>query len=496
MLHNRYGAILKSTVFSGGSQIVAAVAAIVRAKVAALTIGVEGIGILGLYSHAAHLISEIAALGLASSAVREVALANASQDRARLAQVIFSLRFIVLATGLIAAAACMLLAPWLSTWTFGDQTQQGGFLFVGAGLFLGQVSAGQTALLRGLGLIRQIALQQATVAIASTVAASACYLVWGIDGVAPSLLAVGFLTLIGSWWYARRVEVQRVVLTWRTILSEGKQLLGMGLAFMWVSLVSLAVAYLIGIIIRSELGVQGNGIYQAAWGISGYIVGFVLAAMGQDFYPRLTGVIDKKQEAGHLLNAQTEMGILLALPGMVAISACAPWAVSLLFAPSFSPAADAVAWFTLGCFGRVVSWPLSYVLMARSESVLFAGRSSAFALLNLFLSWVGLRYYGITGVALGFAGMHFWNFITLRFLVGRRLAFNYSRSAARLITLGTACLVAAPSIGPWAGLILSLALGCLSLRLLAFRLGASHRLIQHATKFPPARWLLAVRVTV
>ena len=496
MEHTRYSRILKSTVFSGGSQVVSALAALVRAKIAAVCIGVGGIGMLGLYSQAANLISEIAAMGLTSSAVREVALARGSRDSQRLAQVIRSLRLIVLATGTAAAAACMILAPWLSVWTFGDKSHKSGFLFVGAALFLTQVSAGQTALLRGLGLIPQIALQRATVAVISTLAAGCCYLVWGMDGIAPSLLILGAVSLAGSWWYARKVKVQQVKLGWREVLAEARRLLGMGLAFMWASLASLGVAYLIGIMIRTQLGVKGNGIYQAAWGISGYFVGFVLNAMGEDFYPRLTGAIHIREEAGALLNAQTETGILLGLPGMVATSACATWAVSLLFSPAFAPAADAVAWFNLGCFGRVVSWPLSFVLMARGESVLFAARSSFFAMLNLLFSWIGLQHHGVAGVALGFAAMHACNFLTLRLLIGRRLGFRYTPAARRLIALGAACLVAAPFVGPWCGMLLALILGCLSLRILAMRLGSEHRLIHHVRRFPPARWLIEARLSV
>ncbi|MCW5556039.1 MAG: oligosaccharide flippase family protein [Verrucomicrobiae bacterium] len=494
MDRTRYHHILRSTVFSGGSQVVSAVAALVRTKIAAVCVGVGGIGMLGLYTQAAHLISAIAEMGLTASAVREVAVARGTRDTLRLAQVIRSLRMLVLATGVVAAAVCMLLASWLSRLTFGDNSHQIGFLFVGGALFLNQLAAGQTALLRGLGHIRELALQRAMVAVVATVAAGCCYLIWGINGIAPSLLVIGGVTLAGSWWYARRVNVEPVKLGWREVLAHARRFLGMGLAFMWVSLASLGVAYLIGIMIRRELGVLGNGIYQAAWGISGYFVGFVLNAMGEDFYPRLTGVIQNHEEAGALLNAQTEMGILLGLPGMVATSACATWAVSLMFSPEFSGAAGAVAWFNLGCFGRVVSWPFSFVLMARGDSFLYAGTVGLFAVVNLLFAWIGLRLHGVTGVALGFAAMHVCNFFTLRVIIGRMLVFSYAPAVRRLILLGSGCLIVAPFIGPWCGMGLALTLGCLSLRSLASRLGPDHRLVGHARKFPPVRWLIDVRL--
>ena len=189
------------------------------------------------------------------------------------------------------------------------------------------------------------------------------------------------------------------------------------------------------------------------------------------FYPRLAGVVADYEEAGALLSAQTEMGILLGLPGMIAISACAAWAVSALFSPAFAAAAGAVAWFNLGCFGRVVSWPLSFVLMARGEAVLFGGIASFFAGVNLLFSWIGLRHHGVAGVALGFAAVQSCSFLALRLLIGRRLGFRYTPAARRLIVLGAACLISAPFIGPWCGMLLAFAVGCLSLRILARRLG-------------------------
>jgi antigen flippase len=44
---------------------------------------------------------------------------------------------------------------------------------------------------------------------------------------------------------------------------------------------------------------------------------FVLSAMGTDFYPRLTAVIEDREAAVRAVNEQTEIGILLALPGLV-----------------------------------------------------------------------------------------------------------------------------------------------------------------------------------
>lgn len=65
------------------------------------------------------------------------------------------------------------------------------------------------------------------------------------------------------------------------------------------------------------------GIYQAAWALSGLFAGFVLGAMGTDFYPRLTALIRDREAAVRAVNEQTEIGILLAVPWLLATLAFA-----------------------------------------------------------------------------------------------------------------------------------------------------------------------------
>ena len=43
-------------------------------------------------------------------------------------------------------------------------------------------------------------------------------------------------------------------------------------------------------------------------------VGFILQAMGSDFYPRLTAVADDHAECNRLVNEQAQIGLLLAGP--------------------------------------------------------------------------------------------------------------------------------------------------------------------------------------
>lgn len=465
-------------------------AGFVRMKVAATLLGPAGVGLIGLFTQSTGLVSSVAGLGLGSSAVREVAAAEGAGDPAKLARVVVALKVLVWGTGVLGALICVLLATPLSRWTFGDQTHATEFAWLGLALFFGQLSAGQSALLRGLGRIRELAIQGVVVAVGSTLAAVACYVLWREAGVVPSFIAIAAVTLAGSWWYARTVRVPAVALSSHAIMGEGRMLLRMGVAFLWSGLVGVGVTYAIAILVRRELGVEGNGLYQAAWGISGLFVGFVLTAMGQDFYPRLTALVHKPDEACKLINQQTEVGILLALPGLVATVALIEWVLPLLYSARFLPAAGAVAWFSLGCFGRILSWPLGFSQIARGDSLGFSLTESVFGLIHLGLAWIGMRYHGLDGLGVAFALLYLLYTLGMRWVVGAKLGFAYSDSVLKLAALGVAVLILARYVGPWIGVALAGGTSLVCLRGIVVRLGGEHPLVVRLYRLPMAARLL------
>ena len=80
---------------------------------------------------------------------------------------------------------------------------------------------------------------------------------------------------------------------------------------------TMGVAYLVRIIVLRRFGEDAAGFYQAAWTLGGLYVGFILQAMGADFYPRLTVVANNPCECNRLVNEQAEVGLLIAGPGVL-----------------------------------------------------------------------------------------------------------------------------------------------------------------------------------
>ena len=87
--------------------------------------------------------------------------------------------------------------------------------------------------------------------------------------------------------------------------------------------------------------------------LGGLYVGFILQAMGTDFYPRLTAVSKDNAECNRLVNEQAQISLLLAGPGVIATLTLAPLVIALFYSPAFQTAVTLLRWICLGMTLRV-----------------------------------------------------------------------------------------------------------------------------------------------
>ena len=479
-----YGDIVRSSSIIGGAQGVRLLIGMVQTKLVAILIGPSGVGLVGLYQSATGLVGTVSSLGIGSSAVREVAEAHGSGNPERVARTVKVLRRACWATGLLGWLLTVLLAWPLSVWSFGTPGRAVPIALLGATLLLGSISAGQIALVQGLRRIGDLARIQVLSGVGGVVISVGLYAWLGERGIVPVLIIAGSVNLGFSWWIARRVPLAAVTIKWRESLRESGRLVSLGIALMWSGVLLAGVGFATRAWIVRDLGPEANGIYQAAWGISGVFAGFVLQAMGADFYPRLTAVAKDNPEVNRLVNEQTEVGILLALPGLLATLVFAPWAIRIFYTAKFLEAGEVLPWFVLGISGWVVSWPLGFIQLAKGASRTFAATETAAAALLLLLTWFGLHWWQVPGVAIAFAFLCGTYVVGMRFVGGWLSGFRWSsvvqtlllQSGAAVITAFAIIKLLPPFAASVSGGMLVLAASYLCLLRLTTRLGPDHRI--------------------
>jgi antigen flippase len=471
--------IFKSTALIGGTQVIDMGIGIIRTKALALMLGTAGMGLAGLYMTATALIGSVAGLGINASGVRQIAEAAGTNDRTRIARTTITLRRVALISGLLGMTLVLALASLLSRTTFGDAKHIFGIVLMSLTLFFSGISAGQNALLQGLRRLRDLAASQIVGNVFGAMVSVA--LVWWLreQGIVPYLVAISGFGVLLSWWYARRVPLQYVTVTWRETLSDSRGLLGLGLAFTVSALIASGTAYLTRVLVQRQLGMEAVGIYAATWTLSSYYVGFVLTAMGTDFMPRLTAVANDHAIMNRLVNEQAEMGMLIAVPGVLATLTLAPWVMTIFYSGAFAQGADVARWQILGVFLRVVSWPMGYVLIAKGKGILFTLNDLMFGAINIGLIFLCLKLWKLEGVGMAFALSYLFYAIMLTFITWRLSGFRWSANALRILVpavliLGTifACTQFLPerwSVG--IGLVATVGAGVASLLALQKLLG-------------------------
>lgn len=415
---------------------------IIRTKVIAVLLGPSGVGLFGLFNSVADLARTVAEVGINQSGVRQIAEACGSNDVQRIAVTVTTLRRAALLFGCVGAILLAVLCRPVARLTFGNEHYAGGVLLLSLTVLFGTVSEAQRALIQGMRRIGDIAQLSVLGAFFGTIFSIPLVYYFGERGVVYSIVCVAGMGVVTSWWYARKVKVERVPMAYNQVSGEAAALLKLGIVLMACSLLPLAVAYAIRIIVQHKLGLDAAGFYQAAWALSILYVNFILQAMGMDFYPRLTAASKDNMQCNRMMNEQTEVGLLLAGPGLLGTLTVAPLVIHLFYSAKFGPAVELLRWNCLGMIVQVATWPIATLQLAKGRGNLFFWTQFAGSALYVLLTWIGVKFWGLNGAAIAFCGMIAVQYL-ISYWVARRLSgFSYTIVNRKLGLLFVALLAA------------------------------------------------------
>jgi enterobacterial common antigen flippase len=442
-----YRDILRSSSIMGGAQVVTYLVALLRVKLVAILLGPAGVGLVSVYSSATSLLGTIAGLGIANSAVREIARANGSDDQDQSARTTAILERAGWMTGVVGLLLAVGLAQPMSVWMLGSPAHTWALATLGVCVLLNLVNVARLALLQGYRRVGDIARANVLSAVLGTVAAIGLYAALGQDGIVPSLIATSLLTLVISSHFCRASGAPTRSVSWRETLSGTQALSRLGAAFVWSGLLVASVDVFTRSVIARALGLDAAGMYQAAWALSGLFASFILTAMSADFYPRLTAVIVDHPEAARVVNQQTEVGILLAVPGLLASICFAHVALHVFYAPVFAPAADVLRVLVVGVFCRVISWPMGFVQLSLGASRSFIVTESLFVAVQAALVYVLVPHLGVLGAAYAFTTAYMLYVMCMLFVSRALIGFRWSSEVVRMIAISAALMVGSLMVG-------------------------------------------------
>lgn len=448
-----YRSIFKATSLFGGVQVYQILIQIIKSKFVAVLLGPAGVGIMGLYQSGLQLIQQLSSMGLSQSAVRDVSEANGSNDLHRIAKTITVVRKLVWVTGILGLVLVACFSPLLSKTSFGNYDYTLPFIILSVTLLLDQLSAGQKVVLQGLRRLKDLAKCSAFGVTFGLITSVPLYYWLGIEGIVPTLILNSLCSLLLSWFYSRKIKVEKVKVTPKQTLEQGKLMLVMGVSMSISGILSTIVAYAIRGYIQANGGVEQVGLYQAGFVIMTTYVGMVMNAIATDYYPRLAAINKDNQKCREAVSQQGEIGVMILAPMLIICLVFMPFVLKILYSDKFLAANEYISWACLGMMLRLASWVISFLFVAKAESKLFMINELSANLYYLAFSLIGYKAMGLTGLGIAFALEYIVYFIQCYLIARNRYNFSFSNSFIKCysiqLLLIISCLIIVLTLSGW-----------------------------------------------
>lgn len=420
-----YRQIVKATSLFGGVQVITILFGIIRVKFVAVLLGTQGVGIIGLLNSPLQLIASVTGLGISFSAVRDVSEANASNDKFRISRTIISLRRWSWFTGLLGVVVSIGFAPLLSQWSFGSNEYTWAFIWLSVTLLIQAISKGQSTILQGTRRLKQMAKASVIGSVLGLVTSIPLYYWFGIRGIVPALILTAVVSLILSWYFSRKVLVERVKLTARDTFISGTKMARLGIAMTIAGFIASLSAYILNAFISNQGGVEQVGLYNAGWGVVGQYTAIIFAAMATDYFPRLSAVQGNNEEIKKLVNQQVDSALLIVSPLLILLVLMMPIVVRMLYTPAFLPVVMFTTLTVLGIPFKTVSWAMGYVYLAKGDGKLFLILEVIMGVIILSMNLLLYYLFGLNGLGVSFIITYLSGVIFSFFVLKHKYEFKF-----------------------------------------------------------------------
>jgi len=444
---NSYGKILKATTFLSGASILNLILGVARGKAGAIFLGPEGVGLLNILYNLLHLLRTAFEFGMGGSAIRHIASEKGKGNSRRVGEYFFVLLCLYLGLGCVGCLLCFFSSDWISKATFGTALHSSDIKKLAFNIPLVLLAPIFGGMLAVYGEMTKLAKSTFFSTFFGVLLSVILFALLGFNGIIPGILATSFSALVASWWFGRQVRVRFQPVQFCRFIEMVRILIPLGLALLWNDLLTWIIILFKSSFIVKTLGLGANGIYSAAWALSGMFVNMILNALGTEFYPRLCSVADNSSEVRRCINEQTEVSLLLAMPGLLFTILFSKVIVFIAYSPEFLPASDILLWLTLANFFRIITWPIPYALLAKNLGFVFAAFNTANQIIGLALFAVAIPFGGIYLAAIAAAIAGFLTNFILYFIAWRYCHFfPDSKSIWAMSLAGFACLFSLLSV--------------------------------------------------
>ena len=431
--------IFRATAILSGSSIASIVVSLVTAKVMALWLQPVGYGYYGLLQNFVLIGSLMTGLGMATGIVRTGAAAVEQQD----VQVVAALRRAsTLLFWALAAVTVVLVAifrNWLSLWVLGSRLHGSTIVLMTVPLILTVARNIHMGILNAHHAVTALAKCTLFTSICVAIAITPVVIMWGPRGIIPAVVIDAIVSFgVYRYFFQRAVGPVAALATLGDTARVAWALMRFGGPYTVSMIMGTGIQLALPILVLHLLGGASVGYYRAACGISVGYLGFLLAAMQQDYYPRVSAAASQPDRIVHLINEQHRLVMLIAIPVILFGLALVPYLVPLIYSRNFVPAVEILEWQMIGDLFRFSGWTMSCAILARCGAPKYLLTETISGVASLACTWLWVRWCGLSGLGIGFLATYVIYFLSVGLIARRELSLKWSAFNKRAMLTGAA----------------------------------------------------------
>lgn len=429
--HGVYDRILKYAGVFGSVQMLAMLVTLVLNKVKSVWLGPACYGITESMNRNTDVVKNLTNLGIQTVAVPEISR-TVGTDADATGDSILITRSWALLTAIAGMAVCLLMSPFLSRWAFaGDAGYTVGFMLMSFTVAAAAVTGGEMAVLRGTGLMRQVALSQLFASIVSLCLSVPLYWFFKLDGIIPALVLSALGTMTVTCCYSFRAYPYSARPFSGQVLRKGFGMIGFGVFFTVAAFLGAWAWSIIAKFLMDKGGQELTGIYSAGYMLVTYFATLLLTVNDSEYFPRLSSVAADKERLQSTVDSQAQAMLMLSAPLVICFIIVMPLVVYVVleygkFHSSIALAQLAVA----GVFFKSVSQPIACIVLAKSDQVTYLIQETICYILLVICVICGFNLYGTVGIGIALA---FWELLYLGMVLTiSRIRYGY-RLAGKVV---------------------------------------------------------------
>lgn len=402
--------ILKSITIFGGLQFLSLAIGVIRSKLAAVWLGIHGVGFLGLIITTFNLLVGILNLGLPTSTIKHLSGKSGNS----LSKNIKIVEILSVILGLAGGLICLVFARHLSEYTFKTTDYTWGFQLLSGSLFLKQISSIYSSIIQSRVNLKQLANANIVANLIGILFTLPLYYYFRIDGIIYNLLIVGLVEFIVFYIFFKKLKFEKIKINKKDFIRESKEILGDGFFFNLSSNLTLLSSYLLQVFITYYGGMKVLGYYFSGYTILNTYVSIIFTAMSVDYFPRISKNKEDVEAMNEDVNFQVFIGTAILLPILLFLLLFSDFVIEILFSKAFLEAALYLQIAVLGVFFKLFSWALGYIILAKGSRKMIVNNALIFNILFIGIHALGFYIKGLLGVAIAYSVyflMHLlWNY--------------------------------------------------------------------------------------